>query len=53
MTVIDLQNGRRPVSAEELRKQRIAVALGNFDGVHVGHAALLRKAAVAAAESGG
>ncbi len=53
MTVIDLQNGRRPVSAEELRKQRIAVALGNFDGVHVGHAALLRTAAAAAAESGG
>ncbi len=53
MTVIDLKNGGKPVSADILKENGIAAALGNFDGVHLGHAALLRAAVSAASESGG
>ena len=42
MTVIDLKTGKE---TELPKGTRLACALGNFDGVHIGHRELLLKAA--------
>lgn len=45
MLIYDLPNGNIPCDTE-----RCIVALGNFDGVHIGHAALLKKTVETAAQ---
>lgn len=41
-------------TSEFLPSERyLAVALGNFDGLHLGHTELIRKARALAAENGG
>ncbi len=48
MDVIDLQKSQR----EESVSSPLSVALGNFDGVHIGHAALISRAVQYAKEHG-
>ncbi|MBQ8578721.1 MAG: riboflavin biosynthesis protein RibF [Clostridia bacterium] len=50
MTVFDLQNQYRQLTTEEISALSTVPALGTFDGVHLGHAALL-SAAVSLAET--
>lgn len=52
MTVFDLQNQYRQLTEPEIKSLSTVTALGTFDGVHIGHAALLRKAAEQAAVIG-
>lgn len=52
MTVLDLQNGCRQLHKDEVRRYTFSAALGCFDGVHIGHASLLRGACAAAAKNG-
>ena len=52
MKVLDLQNGNRQLHTDEVRRCTFSAALGCFDGVHIGHAALLRAACDAAAKNG-
>lgn len=51
MTVLDLQNHNRQLHQSEVEALSVSVALGCFDGVHLGHAALLRAAYEAALAS--
>lgn len=52
MTVLDLQNGNRQLAEDEIPSRTYSAALGCFDGVHLGHRALLRRACQAAEETG-
>lgn len=52
MIVLDLQNENRQLHTEDLTGIRISAALGFFDGVHLGHAALLRAACEEASAHG-
>lgn len=46
MLILDLKNGAEPISADHMPDAFSAViAVGNFDGVHIGHRAILGKAA--------
>ncbi|MBQ7301654.1 MAG: bifunctional riboflavin kinase/FMN adenylyltransferase [Clostridia bacterium] len=51
MTVLDLQNNNIQLHEDEIRALSTATALGCFDGVHIGHAALLQKACSLARET--
>ncbi len=44
MTVLDLQNENRQLHTDDVAALSVSAALGFFDGVHLGHAALLRAA---------
>ncbi len=50
MTVLDLCNRCKQLNETEIASLHTVLALGTFDGVHAGHAALLRQA-VSAAEN--
>ena len=50
MTVFDLQNTNKQMTAEKI--PATVTALGTFDGVHIGHAALLREACTLASSLG-
>ncbi len=52
MTVLDLQNHNRQLNQSALEALSVSVALGCFDGVHLGHAALLRAACEEACATG-
>lgn len=51
MKVIQLQDNRQ-LHNDEIQKLSVTAALGFFDGVHIGHAALLRAACETARENG-
>lgn len=52
MTVLDLQNHNRQLHSDELKTVSVSAALGFFDGVHIGHAALLKAACDTARQTG-
>ncbi|MBR5869932.1 MAG: riboflavin biosynthesis protein RibF [Clostridia bacterium] len=52
MTVLDLQDHNRQLHIEERKTLSVSVCLGYFDGVHIGHAALLKAAYDAAVRHG-
>lgn len=52
MTVLDLQNHNRQLNPNALGACSVSAALGCFDGVHLGHAALLRAACEEAEKNG-
>jgi riboflavin kinase/FMN adenylyltransferase len=52
MTVLDLQNHNRQLNPDVLGTCSVSAALGCFDGVHLGHAALLRAACEEAEKNG-
>lgn len=52
MTVLDLQNENRQLNPNALAACSVSAALGCFDGVHLGHAALLRAACEEAQSNG-
>ncbi|MBE6656925.1 MAG: riboflavin biosynthesis protein RibF [Ruminococcaceae bacterium] len=52
MTVFDLQNHNRQLHTDALSEITVSAALGCFDGVHLGHAALLKTACDTARQNG-